>query len=204
MANSSGPFRNSANWSLSEGMPDLIDSSRRKALLDLARRSIEVFLQDGRRLRAGRDFDRMAPEPRGAFVTLTTRAGDLRGCIGTIMPAGPLDETVSRMAISAAVEDPRFPAVTAQELPGLHVEISALTVPEPLTDVNLIEIGRHGLIISNGLRKGLLLPQVAPEWGWDRTQFLRHTCQKAGLPPDAWKDESTKIEWFEAEVWGEP
>jgi AmmeMemoRadiSam system protein A len=108
------------------------------------------------------------------------------------------------MAVSAAVEDPRFPAVTAQELPGLRVEISALTVPEPVPDVNMIEIGRHGLIISRGYRKGLLLPQVAPEWGWDRTQFLEHTCLKAGLPPGAWKDEDTRIEWFEAEVWGEP
>jgi AmmeMemoRadiSam system protein A len=202
--NSSGPFRNSANWSPFEGMPDSIDSSRRKALLALARRSIEVFLLEGRRLRAGRDYDRVAPEPRGAFVTLTTRAGELRGCIGTIMPMGPLDETVSRMAVSAAVEDPRFPAVTAGELPGLHVEISALSVPEPVTDVNRIEIGRHGLIISCGPRRGLLLPQVAPQWGWDRTQFLQHTCQKAGLSPEAWKDEATQIEWFEAEVWGEP
>mgnify|MGYP001765558913 CR=1 FL=1 len=176
----------------------------RLELLALARRAVETYLREGRRLQRGRDFGAVATEPRGAFVTLTEReTGALRGCIGTILPAGPLDETVVRMAVAAAVEDPRFSPVRLEELPDLRVEISALTVPEPVTDLDAIEIGRHGLIVSRGYQKGLLLPQVAPEWGWDRVQFLEHTCLKAGLPKDAWKEPRTRIEWFEAEVWGE-
>lgn len=164
---------------------------------------METFLSEGRRLRKGKDYPPLAPEPRGAFVTLKTREGDLRGCIGTILPVGPLDETVARMAVAAAVEDPRFPAVRASELPGLLFEISALTLPQPVPDPARIEVGRHGLIVTRGSRKGLLLPQVAPEWGWDREEFLKHTCLKAGLPEEAWRDPQTRLEWFEAEVWGE-
>lgn len=145
----------------------------------------------------------MAPEPRGAFVTLKTGEGELRGCIGTILPAGPLDETVVRMAVAAAVEDPRFPVVRLPELSRLRFEISALTVPEPVRDLQRIVVGRHGLIVTRGSRKGLLLPQVASEWGWDREAFLRHTCLKAGLPQEAWRDPQTLVEWFQAEVWGE-
>ena len=181
------------------GIPEAV----RRELLGLARQAIQTYLAEGRILRKGKDFDPIAPQPRGAFVTLHGADGELRGCIGTILPAGPLDETVCRMAVAAAVEDPRFPPVTLQELPRLKVEISALTVPEPVPDPGQIEIGRHGLIVTGRGRKGLLLPQVAPEWGWDRTEFLQHTCRKAGLPPDAWKDPGTTLEWFEAEVWGE-
>lgn len=169
----------------------------------MARRSIQVYLTERRRLRSGPDFDSVAPEPRGAFVTLSTLSDDLRGCIGTILPVGPLDATVARMAVAAAVEDPRFLPVTPQELPALRIEISALTVPEP-ADAERIEVGRHGLIVTRGSRKGLLLPQVASEWGWDRVEFLAQTCRKAGLPADAWRDSQTLLEWFEAEVWGEP
>lgn len=179
-----------------------LSEETRRALLGLARRSIEVYLAEHRRLRRGADFDSIAPEPRGAFVTLSTLSGDLRGCIGTILPAGPLDATVARMAVAAAVEDPRFPPVTLDELSGLGVEISALTVPAP-ADLERIEVGRHGLIVTRGPRKGLLLPQVAPEWGWDRVQFLGQTCRKAGLPAEAWRESGTLVEWFEAEVWAE-
>lgn len=175
----------------------------RTALLKLARNSILTFLSEGRRLRRGVDFESCAPEPRGAFVTLKSSGGGLRGCIGTILPIGPLDETVARMAVAAAVEDPRFPAVSSSELPSLKLEISALTVPETVPDVESIEVGRHGLIVTFGDRKGLLLPQVAPEWGWNRVQFLEKTCEKAGLSPDTWKRPGVRIEWFEAEVWGE-
>ncbi len=175
----------------------------RLELLSLARRAIRTALEEGRTIAGGEDFEPVAPEARGAFVTLTTAAGDLRGCIGTIEPVGPLDETVARMAVSAATRDPRFPPVTLPELPELRIEISALTVPRPLTDPEAVEIGRHGLIVTRGFQKGLLLPQVAPEWGWNRHQFLAQTCRKAGLPADAWRDPGTRIEWFEAEVWGE-
>lgn len=180
-----------------------LSAAVRNDLLKLARSSILTFLNEGRRLRKGVDFESCAPEPRGAFVTLKTSGGGLRGCIGTILPIGPLDETVVRMAVAAAVEDPRFPAVSSSELPSLKLEISALTVPETVPDVGSIEVGRHGLIITFGYRKGLLLPQVAPEWGWNRVQFLEHTCEKAGLSPETWKRPGVRIEWFEAEVWGE-
>lgn len=180
-----------------------LSAAVRNELLTLARRSISIFLHDGRRLRKGADYESCAPEPRGAFVTLKNHGGALRGCIGTILPIGPLDETVVRMAVAAAVEDPRFPAVSSSELPSINLEISALTVPELVPNVEDIKIGRHGLIITFGDRKGLLLPQVAPEWGWNRVQFLEHTCEKAGLSPETWKRPGVRIEWFEAEVWGE-
>lgn len=189
--------------SLPSEVPGRLPPEVRRELLALARRSVETYLREGRRLRKGKDYPEVAPEPRGAFVTLKTREGDLRGCIGTILPAGPLDETVVRMAVAAAVEDPRFPAVRLPELPRLRFEISALTVPEPVPDLGKIQVGRHGLIVTRGSRKGLLLPQVAPEWGWDREEFLRHTCLKAGLHEEAWRDPQTLVEWFEAEVWGE-
>ena len=179
-----------------------ISLSVRRALLALARRSIQTYISEGRRLRAEIDYEPVAPEHRGAFVTLHKAGGELRGCIGTILPVGPLHETVAQMAVAAAVEDPRFLPVTLPELANLIVEISALTVPEP-ADLEHIEVGRHGLIVSRGPRKGLLLPQVAPEWGWDRLQFLDQTCRKAGLPAGAWREPGTRVEWFEAEVWGE-
>ncbi len=173
-------------------------------LLALARRAIRVYLTEGRRLQRGRDFAPLAPEARGAFVTLKTPQGELRGCIGMILASAPLDETVARMAVAAAVEDPRFAPVASGELDGLRIEISALTLPAPVTDLSAIEVGRHGLIVSRGSRRGLLLPQVAPEWGWGREEFLDHTCLKAGLPAGSWREPETRVEWFEAEVWSEP
>lgn len=184
-------------------MSATLESEVRRALLSLARRSIEHRLRTGRALLKGKDYEETAPEPRGAFVTLSDSEGNLRGCIGHILPHLPLDETVVGMAAAAALEDPRFPPVLLPELGSLTIEISALTVPEPVPDTERIEVGRHGLIISRGPFKGLLLPQVAPDWGWNRLELLEHTCRKAGLPPGAWREPGTRIEWFEAEVWGE-
>lgn len=135
----------------------------------------------------------------GAFVTLK-RHGQLRGCIGNIVGQGPLYLTVWSMARAAAFEDPRFPPLSAAELADLEVEISVMGPLEPCPDPSLVEVGRHGLIMRQGARQGLLLPQVAVEWGWDREQFLAHTCRKAGLPAQAWRDPSTQIYWFEAVV----
>ncbi len=148
-----------------------------------------------------------APEPPtqtlgaryGAFVTLK-RNGRLRGCIGHIIGDSPLVETIFDMARAAAFDDPRFPELTASELDGLEIEISILSPLVPCPDPSEIEVGRHGLLIQQGLRQGLLLPQVPIEWGWDRETFLRQTCHKAGLAPDAWKDPASRIFWFEAEV----
>jgi len=141
-------------------------------------------------------------EKRGAFVTIN-KHGNLRGCIGYIEAYKPLYETVQEMAVAAALRDPRFPPVTEDELDDLEVEISVLTPIRKIRDINEIEVGKHGIIIRKGYNQGLLLPQVATEYGWDRITFLEHTCLKAGLPRDAWKDPDTEIMIFSAEVFGE-
>lgn len=141
---------------------------------------------------------------QGAFVTLHQANGDLRGCIGHIEGHLPLIETVAEMAIAAATQDPRFPRVRCEEVPSLHIEISAMSPIAEVADFNDIQVGRHGLIVSCGYRRGLLLPQVAMEYQWTCDEFLCHTCVKAGLPPHAWKEAGTKVECFEAEVFGEP
>lgn len=144
------------------------------------------------------------PTPRlqetfGAFVTLKTH-GDLRGCIGHLMGDKPLYLTIAQMAQAAAFEDPRFPPLNRAEYDHLEVEISILSPITRCPDPALVEVGRHGLLMRQGMRQGLLLPQVPVEWHWDRNTFLAHTCQKAGLPVDAWKQPQTEIYWFEAEV----
>lgn len=171
----------------------------KRSLLDLARQSI-----------AGRLSGRgpaVPPEPDsellrrelGAFVTLK-RGGQLRGCIGNIIGQGPLYRTVWNMARAAAFEDPRFRPLAAAELDHLDFEVSVLSPVERCPDPGLVEVGRHGLIVRQGGRQGLLLPQVPVEWGWDREQFLAQTCRKAGLPASAWRDPATEIYWFEAVV----
>ena len=138
-------------------------------------------------------------EQWGAFVTLTSH-GELRGCIGNIVGTQPLIKTVAEMTRAAALKDPRFPAVRPEELSSIEYEISVLTPIRTCEDIKDIVIGRDGLIITKGWRKGLLLPQVATEYGWGCEQFLEHTCIKAGLPPDTWKDEDTIIEMFSAQI----
>jgi len=138
-------------------------------------------------------------ENRGAFVTINKK-GQLRGCIGYIEGRGPLHKTVEEMAEAAAFRDPRFSPVKGKELPELELEISVLTPLRKITDVNEIEIGRHGIYIKKGWYSGLLLPQVATEYKMDRQTFLEHTCQKAGLPSNAWKDKNTEIYIFSADI----
>jgi uncharacterized protein len=137
----------------------------------------------------------------GAFVTLHVNH-ELRGCIGYPGSEKRLDEVVGHCAVAAATEDPRFPPLAASELAALDVEISVLTPIRKVSDVLEIEVGRDGLIIQDGFRKGLLLPQVATEQRWDRDTFLSHTCLKAGLRPDAWRT-GAKIFKFQAEVFSE-
>jgi AmmeMemoRadiSam system protein A len=129
--------------------------------------------------------------------------GRLRGCIGYIQALKPLRQAVAEMAVQAALHDPRFPPVTSDELPELHIEISVLSPLEAVADVSEIEVGTHGLVIEDGRSRGLLLPQVPVEYGWDRDTFLEHTCAKAGLPPDRWKAQGVTITKFTAEVFGE-
>ena len=141
-------------------------------------------------------------EHRGAFVTLHEH-GNLRGCIGNFVSNRPLYETVADMAVSAAFNDPRFPPLQLSEFGEIDLEISALTPLEPIKDVDIIEVGTHGIYLINGPYRGVLLPQVATEYGWDRYTFLDQTCLKAGMAPGCWKDPSTQILVFSAEVFGE-
>jgi uncharacterized protein len=154
------------------------------ALLVIARRSLERAAS-GQSPPQGEPHAGALAEPAGAFVTLR-RLGELRGCIGHVEADKPLAQTTAECAASAALLDPRFPPVTLFEVPEISIEISILS---PLVDVQPgdIRLGRHGLMISSGFRRGLLLPQVPAEWGWDREQFLEQTCLKAGLPPHAWE-----------------
>jgi len=138
-------------------------------------------------------------EELGAFVTLKLD-GHLRGCIGNVQGSGELFRTVWNMAQAAAFQDPRFPAVTQNEFPVLEYEISILSPIEVCPNTEMVEVGRHGLIMSRGGRSGLLLPQVPVEWNWDRETFLKQTCLKAGLDRDAWKEPDTTVLWFEAVV----
>jgi AmmeMemoRadiSam system protein A len=174
----------------------------RKALLSLVRSTLADRLR-GKGSAAAPELAGLAglAVPRGAFVTLT-EDGELRGCIGTFRADRPLSDVVRQMALQAALHDPRFEPVRAEELDRLEVEVSALTPLREIKDVSEIEVGRHGIYITRGVHGGVLLPQVAVEWGWGREEFLAHTCLKAGLPPDAWKKGAT-IEIFSAEVFSE-
>ena len=142
-----------------------------------------------------------APEEKcGAFVTLHKR-GNLRGCVGYIESAKPLYQTVRECARAAALHDMRFDPVEPEELPHLHLDISVLS---PLEDIapEKVEVGRHGLLISLGYQRGLLLPQVAVEWKWNAEHFLRETCRKAGLPENAWQT-GARIQAFTAQIFAE-
>ncbi|MGA9564553.1 MAG: AmmeMemoRadiSam system protein A [Candidatus Korobacteraceae bacterium] len=139
-------------------------------------------------------------EPRGAFTTLHLH-GKLRGCIGYVVPKYSLFQTVADTARAAAFEDPRFVPVTANEAPFLAVEISVLSLLQPIRPEEVV-VGVHGLVVTKGSRRGLLLPQVPAEWGWDRETFLAQTCLKAGLPLDCWMH-GAEIKAFTAEVFGD-
>jgi AmmeMemoRadiSam system protein A len=139
--------------------------------------------------------------PCGAFVTIHAR-GDLRGCLGRLDVQARLAETVAHLAAVVSDSDPRFAPVAAAELTEISLEISVLTPEVEVHSIEQIDIGRHGLIIEQGHRRGLLLPQVASEHGWDREAFLAHACLKASLPPDAWR-RGARILVFEAQVFGE-
>jgi len=187
-----------------EGVGVCLSDDEKRTLLALARDAVETFVRSGEKIdpygSKYRITDRLKQD-RGAFVTLKI-AGNLRGCIGYIEGVGPLCEAVRDNAINAAARDPRFSPVEPAELGRIEIEVSAMTPLVKVADVDEIEVGRHGLVIEKGFYKGLLLPQVATEWGWDREEFLQHTCRKAGLPPDAWKTGAT-IYRFEAEVFSE-
>lgn len=177
----------------------MLNTDQRAALLNTAREAVEAAAK-GLPYRPTSD-DPVLHQPAAAFVTLT-KGGQLRGCIGTVEPRDPLIHAVAEMAHAAATEDPRFQPVHASEVADLSIDISVLQPAERVTDVNDIEIGTHGLIIEHGHCRGLLLPQVAIEWGWDCKEFLDHCCLKAGLPKGHWR-KGGEIYCFTAEVFGE-
>ncbi len=177
----------------------LLNTDQHRALLALARSAVTEAVRH-QRMPALTVADDAFSRPLGAFVTLK-QCGQLRGCIGCIEPIAPLHETIIQMAVSAALRDPRFPPVTITDLDTLDYEISILSPLEPTTPEAVV-VGTHGLVIEKGGARGLLLPQVPVEWGWDRLTFLRHTCRKAGLPMDAWQH-GAQLFSFMAEVFSE-
>jgi AmmeMemoRadiSam system protein A len=169
-------------------------------LLQLARNAIASYLEKEKPPIIVPD-DKMLREKRGAFVTLKVN-GQLRGCIVYPLPIKPLYETIIDAAISAATQDFRFKSIELEELPKTGIEISVLSLPKPIKDTSEIEVGKHGIIVSKGLNKGLLLPQVPTEYGWDRETYLNHGCLKAGLEQDAWR-KGVHIEVFSAQVFSD-
>ena len=178
----------------------MFTDEQKRALVEIARDAVNGAAGGVRQVVTA---DATYPSASGAFVTLK-REGRLRGCIGTLECRRPLAEEVARVAVSAALEDPRFSPLRPEELPGLEIEVSILGPLERIDpfDPSAIEIGRHGLVVEQGRRRGLLLPQVATEWGWDREQFLSQTCTKAGLPADAWR-RGAAVHRFAAIVFGD-
>lgn len=177
-----------------------LNKSSRGELLRMARSSIEKYLES-RKYPTIKSPNKELLKKCGAFVTLN-KDGNLRGCIGYTQAVMPLCETVSKAAISAATHDTRFNPVSAEELKEIKISISVLSPLKRIKDNKEIKVGTHGLVIRKQGRSGLLLPQVATEEGWDRLTFLQHTCLKAGLPTDAWR-EGADILVFTADVFGE-
>ena len=175
-----------------------LSEQEKEILHKIAREAIESKFRGGE-LSETKVTSKTLKEKRGAFVTLH-KHGDLRGCIGYIRARKPLHQTIKEMAIAAAFQDSRFEPVTEKELKDIDIEISVLTPLRKISNTEEIEVGKHGIYIIKGLYSGLLLPQVATEYGWDRKTFLEHTCTKAGLPDDAWKEKDTEIYTFSADI----
>ncbi|GMT49888.1 MAG: AmmeMemoRadiSam system protein A [bacterium] len=178
----------------------LLTNKEKKELILIARKAIEVKLFGKSNLRPKLDFP-VFQSKKGAFVTID-KSGKLRGCIGTVEFDDTLINVVQRMAVSAAFHDPRFQPLRAEEYSSIEIEVSILSEPRVIHNPDELVIGTHGLIISYGSSRGLLLPQVAVENSWTREEFLNHTCIKAHLDSDMWR-EKAKIKVFEAEVFAE-
>jgi len=175
--------------------------------LKLARAAIDKYLSENIKIKAGAHLPAIFEEKRGVFVTLN-KYGELRGCIGYPYPIFKLKDAIIDAAISAAVNDPRFPQVTKEEFTDIVIELTILTTPQvlrvkPKDLPEQIEIGKHGLIVKKGIYQGLLLPQVATEYNWSAEEFLCQTCWKAGLPQDAWLEKDTEVSTFEGQIFKE-
>jgi uncharacterized protein len=174
-----------------------LSEADRKSILELARQAVEEAVRQ-RQLLTEIPRVQIFDERCGVFVTLTV-AGKLRGCIGVVEAKAPLGESIVRCATESALEDPRFCPMQPEELSRLEIEVSLLSPLERIQPEQ-VEIGKHGLLVERGYRRGLLLPQVAVEHRFDREQFLRETCYKAGLPTDAWKMPETRVYGFSCEI----
>lgn len=181
-------------------MENLLSKDQQIVLLRLARQTIKHHLKTGKTLKV-QIRDEALKIKRGVFVTLK-RNDELRGCVGYPLPHKALFETVIESAISAATQDFRFQSIEAEELDEIKIEISILTLPQVAKDISKIEVGKHGIIISKGPHKGLLLPQVPVEWNWNLETYLNHGCLKAGLGKNEWK-KGARIEIFSAQVFSE-
>jgi AmmeMemoRadiSam system protein A len=183
-----------------EANESTLSAEVRRFLIDLARTTIRSRL-DGRALPSHEPEHEVLLDRRGAFVTLKIE-GRLRGCIGHVVGVAPLWVAVRDNAIAAAFQDPRFAPLEAEELPKTRIEISALTPLRRVAAEDVV-VGRDGILIESGLARGLLLPQVPVEYGWDWETFLDQTCRKAGLGPGCWRSPETALSAFSAEVFGE-
>jgi AmmeMemoRadiSam system protein A len=184
-----------------DGDPEPLTPEDRSALLRHARATLQSLLRGG--VRPAPPSSPALQRPLGAFVSLHVRSDhDLRGCVGLIAADGPLVLVVERMAVAAATSDGRFDRVTQGELPDLVIEVSVLSQLRPIAPHD-VEVGKHGLMVRARDRRGLLLPQVPLEHGWDRETFLGRTCEKAGLPSSEWREPETELLAFTAQVFGE-
>ncbi len=177
----------------------MLEPHERQTLLQLARRAIAARLE-GRAVETPAAVGGLATRT-GAFVTIRHNNG-LRGCLGSVDTDAPLVDVVTRCAGDAATRDPRFPPLPLADVPDVVLEISVLGPVEAVADLAEVEVGRHGLVVEQGTHRGLLLPQVPTEWGWDRETFVTQVCLKAGLAPDAWRA-GARLFTFEAEIFGE-
>lgn len=175
-----------------------LTKEEQNVLLGIARDSINKYLRDGIRIEASRDEEALNRQC-GCFVTLQ-QEGQLRGCIGTFSSEKPLCQEVAAMAIAAATEDPRFYPMRQEDLDSFSIEISVLSPLQKTENPDEIIVGLHGIYLEKDYQRGVLLPQVAVEHGWDRETFLQHTCAKAGLPEDSWRAEDCEIYLFSAQI----
>lgn len=181
-------------------MSELLTSAEQKELLAIARQTILTYVTSEKVPAVTATSHGLVAE-RGCFVTIKQQ-GRLRGCIGNFVSDKPLYNLVQEMAIAAATQDPRFYPLKSSDLDDFELEISVLSPLKKISSTNEIQVGTHGLYIVKNTYRGVLLPQVATEYSWDRETFLKHTCLKAGLPENAWKKEC-EIHTFTALVFGE-
>jgi MEMO1 family protein len=181
---------------------EMLTIQQKQRLLQIAHDAIEMYLQTGKKLSVS-EPDLILNQKSGAFVTLNQRQ-ELRGCIGNLIGNQPLYLTVRDMAIEAAVNDPRFPALSLSEFKDVQIEISVLSLLEKVSDAGKIELGKHGVLVRRGNQSGVFLPQVATETGWSKEEFLNNLCaHKAGIPFDAWKRKDAELYIFTADVFSE-